>query len=281
MLGIGDDAAVLKVSKNQRQVITTDTLVAERHFRMNDPAFTIGHKSLAVSISDIAAMGALPRWATLNLTLPKHEEIWISGFLDGFIHLLQQYHIQLVGGDTTQGPLSISVTLIGEAKEEHIKKRSAAEIDDLIVVSGQLGSAAYALDHQDANETIKQQLQQPMPRLDLVEPLRSISNAVIDISDGLLADLNHICIASGLGASIQTEKIPMHPDIKNTKQGLSYALNGGDDYQLCFTCNSRHENSLPDDCHIIGKMTNSLPLKVWHNENLLNIEKMGYEHFSN
>ena len=261
-------------------MISTDTLVANRHFKAQDNAADIGHKSLAVSISDLAAMGATPRWATLNLTLPQVDMPWFNAFSDGMCQLLQKHRINLLGGDTTQGPLSITVTLIGECQPQRIKRRSDAQVGDLVVVSGQLGSAAYALHHTDAATTLQTQLHRPQPRLDIAQQIAEFAHAVIDVSDGLLADLQHICKASQVGAVINAEKIPLHQQLQQDPQGIQYALSGGDDYELCFTCKPSDQGSLPEDCTVIGHITAEDQVQVLKQGTPLTISHKGFEHFN-
>ncbi|WP_395377885.1 thiamine-phosphate kinase [Marinicella sp. W31] len=277
--GIGDDAAVLSSTADTQLLISTDTLVVNRHFRIEDKAADIGFKSLAVSISDLAAMGATPRWATLNLTLPSIDQNWFNNFTDGFCQLLQQHLINLVGGDTTQGPLSITVTLIGECQPQHIKRRSDAQAGDLIVVSGQLGSAAYALQHADAAAELQAKLHRPQPRLDIAQHITTFAHAVIDVSDGLVADLQHICQASQVGAVIHTEKLPLHQQVKQHPQGLHYALSGGDDYELCFTCKPSDQSKLPEDCTVIGYITAEHQVHIQNQGKPMTIQRSGFEHF--
>lgn len=260
-------------------MISTDTLVADRHFSQEDNAADIGHKSLAVSISDLAAMGAKPRWATFNLTLPTVNQSWFDGFTAGFCRLIEQYQINLLGGDTTQGPLSITVTLIGECQSQYIKRRSDAKTGDLIVVSGQLGSAAFALNHKHAAAELQTRLHRPQPRIDVAESIASFAHAVIDISDGLVADLQHICDASRVGAVINAEKIPLHPHVKNHSEGLQYALSGGDDYELCFTCAAADQAQLPVDCTVVGTIVEGHQVHVQQHGKPLTIERGGFEHF--
>ena len=260
-------------------MISTDTLVAGKHFRNQDDASGIGHKSLAVSISDLAAMGATPRWATLNLTLPHIDTQWLDGFISGFCDLLVHDDINLIGGDTTQGPLSITVTLIGECQPNHIKRRSDAHVGDLVVVSGQLGSAAYALRHDDAKADVKAQLHKPQPRTDIAKKIQPFAHAVIDVSDGLVADLQHICDASDVGALIHAEQLPLHPQVQQHSSGFEYALSGGDDYQLCFTCAVSDQDRLPTDCTVIGHITKGDQVQILHSGKPLKLDTTGFQHF--
>ncbi|MEZ5471201.1 MAG: thiamine-phosphate kinase [Marinicella sp.] len=276
LLGIGDDAAILQTDPNQELVISTDTLVADVHFKSDDSARSIGHKSLAVNISDMAAMGALPKWALLNLTLPEMDTQWLKDFTEGFADLLQTHQVQLIGGDTTQGPLSITVTVMGYT--EQAIRRSTAQLDDLIVVSGRLGSAAYAL-HNQCDQALKNTLHQPTPRTDIAQKVKSLATSMIDISDGLLADLGHICNASKVGAVIELSQVPVDDTVKQHDDWQQYVLAGGDDYQLCFTIDANNEEHLPEDCHIIGQIIEGDGIMVLHHHQPLSLDFKGYQHF--
>jgi len=279
-LGIGDDAAVLLPDPTQQLVVSTDTLVAGVHFKATDPPATIGHKSLAVNFSDLAAMGAQPKWVLLNLTLPTIEASWLDPFIQGFAQLLGQFDAQLVGGDTTQGPLSIGVTVLGQAT--HAITRAGAQIGDCVVVSGELGSAAYALHNPGHDPVCDQQLQQPKPRFDTAEAVRDLATAMIDVSDGLLQDLGHICQASGVSAEIELSHIPHRPSIKQDANWINHMLNGGDDYQLCFTINPQDQAQLPVDCAVIGQITapQANPVRVLKQQQPMALAASGYQHFS-
>ncbi|MCF6300422.1 MAG: thiamine-phosphate kinase [Proteobacteria bacterium] len=281
LLGIGDDAAVLQTSKDQQLLVSTDTLIEHTHFKATDEAYGIGYKSLAVNLSDMAAMCAIPKWVCLNLSLPRIDMEWINGFLDGFISLLDRFHVNLVGGDTTCGSLSITVTVLGEAPLKQIKRRDSAKAGQLIAVSGSLGSAAFALANPGADDECTKQLHLPNPRLDLSSKLDKVAVAMIDISDGLLADLGHICKASGTGAIITTAFLPIAKVVKSSQHWLDYALSGGDDYQLCFTLDAQNLKQLPSDCSIIGEITTSSGIKIMHEEKELSIINTGYQHFKN
>ncbi len=251
-MAIGDDAAILNPDPNLQMVVSTDTLVADVHFKSSDNPTTIGHKSLAVSLSDIAAMGAKPKWALLNLTLPDLDQKWCNAFIKGFSQLLLKHETQLIGGDTTQGPLSITVTVMGET--EQAITRNTAQVNDLIVVSGELGSAAFALHNPRKNKACNAQLRSPEPRLDVAKKVKKLATSMIDISDGLLADLSHICEASKVSAVIELTQIPINTIIKKDPNWMQYVLAGGDDYQLCFTIHIDDESQLPEDCCIIGQI---------------------------
>ena len=277
LLGIVDDAAILQADGSKQLVVSTDTLVAGVHFKLTDSAESIGHKSLAVSISDMAAMGAQPKWALLNLTLPAMDEKWLAGFTEGFATLLEQHQAQLIGGDTTQGPLSITVTVMGEVEQPI--KRSTAQVDDLVVVSGEIGTAAYALKHKKCKKTINNRLHKPTPRTDIAQQIKDMATAMIDVSDGLLADLNHICVASEVGAVIELSQVPVNEAVLKAKQWQQYVLSGGDDYQLCFTIDAKDKKKLPKDCHIIGQIIAGQGMTVLHHHQPIETNFKGYQHF--
>jgi thiamine-monophosphate kinase len=277
-LGIGDDAAILQPDSSKQWVVSSDTLVADVHFKSTDPATSIGHKSLAVNLSDMAAMGAQPKWVLLNLTLPKIDPSWLADFTTGFASLLEQHQVQLVGGDTTQGPLSITVTVMGEV--EQAIRRDTAQNDDLIVVTGEIGTAAYALNHPKCKKAIKHHLHQPKPRIDISQQVKTLATAMIDISDGLLADLNHICESSEVGAVIELSQVPVNDVVKKDKNWQQFVVAGGDDYQLCFTMAAKDEEKLPEDCHIIGQIIEGQGIMVLHNHQPIDSNFEGYQHFN-
>ncbi len=279
-LGIGDDAAVVNVSKSSQLVVSTDTLVSGVHFDELATASQVGHKSLAVNLSDLAAMGATPKWVTLNLTLPQIDMQWLEGFVSGFVALASKYRVNLVGGDTTSGPLSISVTVFGEVAKGKALKRSTAKRGDLIAVTGEIGSAAFALEHKES--ALVSALHTPEPQLEIAKHIKSFAHSCIDISDGLLADLGHICEASFLGAKISLEQIPVNQQVKDASpQWSSHVLSGGDDYQLCFTFDAKDLDKLPANCTIIGQMGCGESVKVFANNQEIVINKKGFIHFNN
>ncbi|MDC3279393.1 thiamine-phosphate kinase [Gammaproteobacteria bacterium] len=239
--GIGDDGAVLTPSPGFDSVVVTDTSVSGVHFTDEQAAESVGYRSLAVNLSDIAAMGAEPKWATLNLTLEQPEPAWLEEFAKGFFRLADASDLTLVGGDTTKGPLCITATVGGEVRSGQGLYRSGAKVGDLIVVSGHLGGAAAALasGRTSAGDALGHVFQYPVPRLDLGKALCGIANSAIDISDGLLPDLQHVLRDSGgLGALIEADKIPLFDEACSafgSERAIELALTGGDDYELCFT----------------------------------------------
>ena len=247
VLGVGDDAALLRVAEGMELAVSTDMLVSGTHFFPDADPFLLGHKTLAVNLSDLAAMGAVPRWATLALSLPGADETWLRRFSEGFFALADEYGVELVGGDTTRGPLNLSVTIMGEVPRGLALRRSGAEAGDDIWVSGTLGKAALGLAHlqgrialpEDARLSCLAALHQPRPRVALGLALRGIANSAIDISDGLLADLGHILECSHAGAEIQFTAIPAIETHGVDDALLRHCvLSGGDDYELCFTASA-------------------------------------------
>lgn len=244
LLGIGDDAACLHVPEGMNLLVSTDTLVSKLHFLPTWGAYDIACKSVMVNVSDLAAMAAQPCWATLALTLPEIDEDWLYAFARGLKDSLQQFNMALIGGDTTRGPLSITLTVFGYAPHGQELRRSGAKPGDIILVSGQLGAAALAVTLLEVDDLpapdkteLMNKLIHPKPRVDLINFLRLYASAGIDISDGLSADLNHICIASEVGACLNKEAIPIHPLLNKYchDKAVDLALTGGDDYELCFT----------------------------------------------
>jgi len=245
-LGIGDDAAVLNVTPGQQLVMASDTLVAGVHFPETASGREVATRSLCVNLSDMAAMGAKPRWFTLALTLPrdKANAEWLADFSAGLGDIAKQYDVALVGGDTTSGPLTLTLSLVGEVPVGEALTRSGAGSGDSVFVTGYLGDGAAALeliindyaDHTDSDRLLRR-FYCPEPQIQAGLKLRSIASACIDISDGLMADLGHICKASGVTAVIQTEQLPIAAEIleRSPLDALEWALCGGDDYQLCFT----------------------------------------------
>lgn len=246
LLGVGDDAALLQASNGNVLAVSSDMLVSGTHFLPDANPYLLGHKTLAVNLSDMAAMGATPRWATLAIALPNADEAWLKEFTAGFFSLAQQHGVELIGGDTTRGPLNLCVTIIGEVQARQALRRSGAKIGDEIWVSGSLGDAALALAHLQGGIVLREdeyaacalRLHQPQPRVALGIALRGIASSAIDISDGLLADLGHILEASQAGARIDLISLPVSPTVRrslNQTLGEQCVLSGGDDYELCFT----------------------------------------------
>ncbi|MGH8118834.1 MAG: thiamine-phosphate kinase [Rhodanobacteraceae bacterium] len=248
-LGIGDDAALLEVPAGRQLVACTDTMVAGLHFLPATAPADIGWKSLAVNLSDLAAMGAEPAWALLALTLPQDDPRFVEAFADGFAALARAHGVALVGGDTTQGPLAITVTALGAVPAGAALRRDGARVGDGVFVTGTLGDGAGALtairdrgagaanrDHTFAS--LLARMTRPEPRVTAGLALRGIASACIDVSDGLLADLGHVCTASGVGAEVDADALPVSASLAATFDAeacRSFALSGGDDYELCFS----------------------------------------------
>lgn len=247
-LGIGDDAAVLEVPEGQHLVAATDTLNAGTHFPVGTAPFDIAYKCLAVNLSDLAAMGATPRWALLSLSLPEADPEWVRLFNEGFVSLAQAHNVTLVGGDTTSGTMSISLTALGFIEPGRQLTRHGAKPGDLLVVSGTIGGAAYALEELRAGKHPGERhlLDRPIPRVSLGQALTGYASACIDISDGLLADLGHVLKASGCGARLDVEKLPYTDSLAGIEEEVRwrYQLTGGDDYELLFTIPPRHRAQL-------------------------------------
>jgi thiamine-monophosphate kinase len=245
-LGVGDDCALVRPDPEMLLAVSTDMLTAGTHFFPDAEPGKLGHKALAVNLSDLAAMGAGPRWATLAIALPEADEKWIAAFAEGFFRLAGRWRMELIGGDTTRGPLTISVTVLGEVPAELALRRDAARAGDDIWLSGATGEAALALAHLKgraklegtALEACLTRLHTPEPRVELGERLRGIARSAIDVSDGLLADLGHILEASGVGAELVWEKLPRAKAIAGCPDKAladDCLLAGGDDYELLFT----------------------------------------------
>ena len=242
-LGIGDDGALVNPSINTQLVVATDTLVSSVHFPAHASAEQIATRALCVNLSDMAAMGATPRWFTLALTLEKADPLWLAGFSRGLAKIAKEFGIALIGGDTTSGPLTISLTLLGEVSVGGALQRDGAKAGDSIYVTGTLGDGAAGLDtlqHPGVEKDTQRLLERfyrPQPQVQAGQKLQGIASACIDISDGLISDLGHICKASGVSANIDSKRLPIHPEVTRRfpQQALNWALVGGDDYQLCFT----------------------------------------------
>ncbi|MDZ4202174.1 MAG: thiamine-phosphate kinase [Gallionella sp.] len=294
VLGVGDDAALLQPTAGNVLAVSTDMLVSGTHFFHDADPFLLGHKTLAVNLSDLAAMGAMPRWATLAISLPTADEAWLERFSAGFFELAQRHGVDLVGGDTTRGPLNLCVTIFGEVPPQQALRRSGAQPGDDIWVSGTLGDAALALAHLQGRialsaadlATCAQRLHQPQPRIELGLALRGIANSAIDVSDGLLADLGHIVECSRVGAEITFDALPVSQVLRSYSQ-QKLALAGGDDYELCFTVPA--ERAVEVDAIAgrlgltlarIGKIVAGYGCIVQDaGGNTVNIEAEGYDHF--
>jgi len=298
-LGIGDDCAIVSVPEGKQLAITADTLVDGVHFPSNTSPQDIACKAIAVNLSDLAAMGAEPAWLTLALTLPRVDESWLESFSDSFRKTAEKYNVQLIGGDTTQGPLSITVQAMGFAGPDNIMRRDGARPGDVIYVSGTLGDAAAGLrilqrgQAIDANNAwLVDRLNRPEPRVDLGLKVSAYCKCAIDISDGLAADLGHILEASDCGATVNIDRIPLSHQlveysVNRNEVDWEMVLSGGDDYELCLVVAPDNENKLMQIASEI-----SLPLTrvgTIEEHTALNIvdetgakyllDRSGYEHF--
>lgn len=245
--GIGDDCALLTLSEKQTLAISTDTLVEGVHFLRDIHPADLGYKALAVNLSDLAAMGADPAWLTLALTLPSVDEAWLKAFSDSLFELLDYYDMQLVGGDTTRGPLSMTLGIHGLVPQGRALKRSGARPGDWIYVTGVLGDSAAGLallqhrmkiNDPVAHEALIKRHLRPMPRILQGQALRNLASAAIDLSDGLISDLGHVLKASDCGARLNLDALPLSEVMKlhfEPEQAIRWALTGGEDYELCFT----------------------------------------------
>jgi thiamine-monophosphate kinase len=241
--GIGDDAAVLRVPEDQELVVTTDSLVAGVHFPPELDPDAIGYRALAANLSDLAAMGAEPAWVLLALTLPEADEKWLEGFSQGFFRLAKSHHVALVGGNVARGPLNITITAHGLVPAGQALTRKGAQPGDAILVTGNPGDAAAGLEliqngYGDSKDKCVRRFCYPEPRVAAGMALRGIANAVIDISDGMLADLSHLLEAGDVGATLELHRLPLSESllaIDSADAARSLALTGGDDYELCFT----------------------------------------------
>ena len=243
VLGIGDDGAVLSLPPDSRLVAVVDTLVEGVHFPATLPARCVGHRALAVNLSDMAAMGAMPAWTTLALTLPAAQAAWLGEFVEGFALLADRHDVALVGGDTTRGPLTVSVQLLGFAAPGAWLTRSNASVGDQVFVTGTLGDAAAGLamlgaDDPRPGDPLVDRFLWPAARVDEGRSLVGIATAAIDVSDGFAADLGKLLEASGTGAVLEPDRLPLSEALRRRHDrptALRLALSGGDDYELCFT----------------------------------------------
>jgi thiamine-monophosphate kinase len=299
VLGVGDDAALLAVAAGMELAVSTDMLVSGQHFFADVDPYLLGHKALAVNLSDLAAMGATPRWATLSLALPAAETGWLEVFSRGLFDMADRFEVSLVGGDTTRGPLNFCVTILGEVPAGQALRRSGARPGDDIWVSGDLGGAALGLRFllgevdlivSEEIESCLTRLHAPEPRVALGRALLGVAHAAIDISDGLLADLGHILERSGVGGELDFASLPAHPAVAaRLPQTLAQRclLAGGDDYELCFT-------AAPTRAHVVlaaaaaagvhvtrvGRIAVEPGLRVLAADgSLMDVQESGFDHF--
>lgn len=298
VLGIGDDCALLNVPEGQSLAVSMDTLVEGVHFLHETAAADVAAKAMAVNLSDLAAVGAEPAWITLSLSIPKIDLGWLQAFSDSLHELLTHYGLQVVGGDTTKGPLSITIQVHGFVPENVALRRSGAQAGDIVCVTGPLGDASLGLlvaEHQLAaqgehRDRLLEKFYRPKAKVAAGIALRSRATAAIDISDGLVADLGHICKASSVGAIIDAEKLPISDaarKVANEQRVLDCALTGGEDYELCFTVDEDNFNKVKSAletvgvaCYEIGRITGKSDVRVIKNGETLQLDKGGFDHFA-
>jgi thiamine-monophosphate kinase len=305
LLGVGDDAALLRVPAGQELVAAIDTLVEGRHFLPGCEPASIGHRALAVNLSDLAAMGAQPAWALLALTLPAADEAFLEAFAAGLGKLAALHDVALVGGDTTAGPLTISVQVLGFVPAGQALRRAGAAAGDLLFVSGTPGDAAAGLllergtrggvvaaeADRAAAERLRARFLYPTPRVALGRALRGLASACIDVSDGLAGDAGKLAAASGLGLRLEADALPLSSElvqVMGPARALDLALSGGDDYELCFSvpaarlaelAAAAQQGGCPVRC--IGQLQAAPGLWLWQDGRLAAYEARGYDHFAN
>ena len=306
VIGIGDDAAVVQVPPDCDLVTVVDTLVAGVHFFPDARPEDVGHKALAVNLSDVAAMAATPAWVTLSLTIPSYDEAWLSGFARGFFELADRFGVQLVGGDTTRGPLSVTIQVHAWVRKDRAVRRSGAAPGDVVFLTGTVGDAGLALHVRQQKldlpppngDLLFTRLHRPEPRCREGEALSGVATAMIDISDGLVADLNHILDDSDVGATVNLQDIPLSSSFSdavvkgnyflNEDDKLRLVLGSGDDYELCFTVSplqtqrvSELFSSFSCGLRAIGVIENLPGLRLKRRDGtLMTMGQGGYDHFA-
>ncbi len=286
IVGVGDDGAILQPAPGTQQVQVTDTLIEGVHFPANVSARDIGYRAVAVNLSDIAAMGARPRWMTLALTLWDKDESWVEEFAAGLFEAADEHGVALVGGDTTQGDaVVVTVHVSGEVDEGAAILRSGAKPGDTVFVSGSTGDAAAGLaliQEGVTNDALIKQFMRPMPRIALGQALSRRANAAIDVSDGLIADLGKMLEASGVGAEIDIDSIPLSDELLerfDRDTAIQFALAGGDDYELCFTAPADALAGI-EGITAIGIVTDDSDLVCRRDGNIVEVDTSGYRHFT-
>lgn len=297
ILGVGDDCALLQLPPGRHLVTTLDTLVEGNHFPRNAEPELIAERALRVNLSDIAAMGAEPLWFSLGLTLPNSDEDWLESFSRGLFRVAGEFGCTLVGGDTTRGPLTVTIQVMATSEPGRALLRSGAQAGDRVYVTGTLGDAAAAVallngvlePGREAADYLMERYYRPRPQLAEGQMLRGVASAAIDVSDGLLADLGHICEASGVAATVAVEQLPLSPALRGLPEQQAvrnWALSGGDDYQLCFTVPPTGiagvENLLQDGklaATAVGNIVAGRGLTCTYRGRDFAPEKTGYQHF--
>ncbi|MET0106780.1 MAG: thiamine-phosphate kinase [Sedimenticola sp.] len=298
VVGVGDDCALLQPPPGEQLAVSIDTLVEGVHFLQGTDPLLLGHKALAVNLSDLAAMGARPAWVTLALALPDSDPQWLEAFSKGFSSLAQAHGVQLIGGDTTRGPLTVTVQVHGFVEPDKALLRNAAEAGDLVYVTGTLGDAALALrmlqgetPTNDQFPFLRRRLEAPEPRIEEGRAAIGLARGGIDISDGLLSDLGHICRGSELGARLYLEKIPLSEAVKEYVResgDWKVPLASGDDYELCLTVPESYKAAFEENMSNIGShyacigvMEQEASIRCQFDDgSLLQPLPGGYEHFS-
>ncbi|MDE1314776.1 thiamine-phosphate kinase [Vibrio aestuarianus] len=297
-LALGDDCALVKPPENVRIAISTDTLVAGTHFLIDANPAWVAHKALASNISDLAAMGATPAWVSFALTMPTPDEAWLKPFCDAFFELANYYNIQLIGGDTTKGPLSLTLTVQGFVPQEQALLRSGAKVGDWVYVTGDLGDSKAGLD-VIINNTLRAkpfvlELEKrhylSTPRILAGQALLNLASAAIDISDGLISDIKHILERSQVGVSLDVAALPLSQELLQFVDSLEtaqqYALTSGEEYELCFTVPEQNKGSIESalahcGCKVscIGQIRPQGTFELHHQGKVLNWQLNGYDHF--
>lgn len=295
--GIGDDCALVKIPRGQRLALSMDTLIGGVHFIADSNAADIAHKAVAVNLSDLAAVGAEPAWLTVSLSLPEYDEAWLENFSQGLKQIVEFFGVQIIGGDTCQGPLSITIQAHGFVPEKVFLTRSKASAGELVCVTGDIGDAALGLRvaknelsvAPDVASQLLKKYQRPYPRIAAGIVLRGRATAAIDISDGLLADVNHISQQSGVGVLLRWERVPLSEAAQSVGDPdllMNAALTGGDDYELCFTV--KEEDLEPTRlaletvgtaCIPIGRLTGKPGVRLLHHREEIPLGHLGYQHF--
>ncbi|MDN3651660.1 thiamine-phosphate kinase [Thalassotalea ponticola] len=298
VMGIGDDCALIDNGGDSYVAITTDTLVAGVHFPKETSPRAIGHKAVAVNLSDLAAMGAVPSWISIAITLPAINEHWLQEFTQGIFELTEYYNVQLIGGDTTQGPLSITITAQGMVAKDKVLYRSGAKNGDYVFVTNTIGDAGLALAAINGDihlsekdfESVKRKLDFPKPQVLVAQMVREFATAAIDVSDGLLADLHHLCEASALGINLDLDNVPLSDVLVNNvskEQALRLALTSGDDYQLIFTVSATNKVAVETamthaavDYTCLGQLNPSKQINLFFEGEAFEVASNGFQHFS-
>lgn len=302
VLGIGDDCALLQIPPGKLLAVSVDTLVADVHFPADAAPELIAERALRTNLSDLAAMGADPLWFTLALTLPQADEDWLRAFSRGLFNCAREYGIALVGGDTTSGPLAITIQVMGACQPQHSLRRDGANVGDFVLVTNCVGDGAAALASiqqqysftDEHSAYLHDRFYRPVPRLQESQLIRDLASSALDISDGLAADLQHICNASDVGAVIYVEDLPLSPAVQSLleqssadqQQIYQWALSGGDDYELCFTLAPEKMPELAMliaqgkfNATVVGEITVGNAVNCELNGELFALPKRGYQHF--